>query len=1130
MTYRVGDVVHGKYQVLAFINEGATSSIFKVKDVLTGESLAIKLPLRPKHAERIEREARILAQLQGSPHVPFFRGYELDKNAGTLLVMEFFETGSLSDLLKDRGRLSEPECWELCQHIALALACALGVEPKILHKDLKPANILLRTGTTPQWVLSDWGEADDFDAMFKTRLQAGTPAYYAPEIAHGSRYPSTDVYSLGMLVYEAFSATGWPQSFREIHSGAWAEHPAFSPRLREVLGYILTPDPLQRPDAIQLLEIMERCQDQRRNQTIIAIHEPPGPLFVQGVYVGGQGYFETLGEACAAARPGSWIMIMPGVYSEEVVLDKSLILMGLGPREGIIWDGVDGPAVKVTAAGVALFNLTLCGGGEHAAIHVVGGAIRVDGCEIIPNGGCGLRMEGARVKGEVLRSHFRGAGRLVVVLAGTLDVRSCTFVGYADDRGWNRTIKLGVGVSDAEVRIYDSKFQRCDTAIKGVADGRIYLQECVVEDAHDAIYLEKAECICFDFLYERKSKSSGGMVLINARACLDGVEMTGHYGVFAYVLGGSSFLLYNAEITDYGHGIIARGYDESTEIVVAMDIENVLMVSQEAEIRDNYTNSSICPFDVRCARVTMRHVRTMIRDVGSGGGSNKLLGWLSHRHPIQFFHCKIDVSDSQFILSKNFNRPVYMCNRHSMMIIHDSIGVFDSCVIQSLLYAVYTHDSKVVYNKVSFIRPPWNREELRSSREEFALVLLGTREYTDSAFHFVRFNGCIFDAKNKEEALLVNPRTNAMVVYGPSSVLSEKWPYKYTNLKIQLFADVYLTSNLKSSLADKMLTYLAEDELTVDDLFWSGVGNGKSAEQVSRFHGNRLIIPGENYRGGNFSQDFFEYLSPWQYNEILMPEMKNLSISALSGLTGWEIDRLPSMPQLKNMVIDTLDWRDFGANPQERINALLVHLTRENPASKNTGNSVVGVPSIDWFILGGLFSSATDAMLGQLALLRGYLIILQGSPEHGKVWDPKSDIPAINRYVACTTWKGNGVGYRFEKSMYDSNVVHEVIRALMPWQGRSIGFSIPATDSALFQGTEDILAHQRDEIRIFSEFHKCDNLLLKSKARVIEMLGVGNDSIDTRDWFNRRLPSEHSFRDNNKIVTWSEERITITRK
>ena len=199
----------GPYEMLEPIGVGVFGLVLKARDLEKGRVVAVKI-LSPQFANdpaarrRFLREAQTAAQVQHEHVVKIHSVCDDGKLPG--LVMEYIHGQTLQDKLDENGPLDVPSLLRIGAQAAEGLAAAH--EQGLVHRDVKPANILLET--PDDWVkLSDFGLARAADAIQSSNAIVGTPRYMAPEQALGRSIDHrADLFSLGGVLFAM--ATGQP--------------------------------------------------------------------------------------------------------------------------------------------------------------------------------------------------------------------------------------------------------------------------------------------------------------------------------------------------------------------------------------------------------------------------------------------------------------------------------------------------------------------------------------------------------------------------------------------------------------------------------------------------------------------------------------------------------------------------------------------------------------------------------------------------------------------------------------------------------------------------------------------------------------------------------------------------------
>jgi serine/threonine-protein kinase len=200
------------YTVEEVLGRGGMGVVYKARHLRLNRRVALKMLLAGAYAghgerERFGREAEAVAGLR---HANIVQLYDVgDHDGRPYFTMEYVEGGSLAQRLLGRP---QPASQAAALLATLAEAVQAAHQGGVVHRDLKPANILLMADGTPK--IADFGLARHFEgepALTLSGVRVGTPSYMAPEQAMGQARtigPSTDIYSLGALLYELL--TGRP--------------------------------------------------------------------------------------------------------------------------------------------------------------------------------------------------------------------------------------------------------------------------------------------------------------------------------------------------------------------------------------------------------------------------------------------------------------------------------------------------------------------------------------------------------------------------------------------------------------------------------------------------------------------------------------------------------------------------------------------------------------------------------------------------------------------------------------------------------------------------------------------------------------------------------------------------------
>ena len=314
------------FEIRGLLGEGGMGRVYLAHDLSLDRPVAIKLLRRelasnPTLVARLVDEARAQARLQHPNMVTIY--YIGQFEGASYFVMEYVRGRTLSELVEKNGPVAWGDALEYVIQTARALASA--ATRQMIHRDVKPSNLLLCEGSTPaqrdEIKVADFGlatSAGESEGRF-----AGTPYYAAPEqIAGMAPDFRCDVYALAVTFYELltgsvpFKADNL-EAMAELHRSAprpqIANHVA-PWRLRQLITEMMDPDPKRRPESYDVL--LQRLESVRPKPRVA------GGLFPRGVALAiDLMLFAPIGQIVAAALGWSqqaatqlWLFVFGGYY------------------------------------------------------------------------------------------------------------------------------------------------------------------------------------------------------------------------------------------------------------------------------------------------------------------------------------------------------------------------------------------------------------------------------------------------------------------------------------------------------------------------------------------------------------------------------------------------------------------------------------------------------------------------------------------------------------------------------------------------------------------------------------------------------------------------------------------------
>ena len=238
MTNLINQTLNNRYRLDALLGDGGMGTVYRAADLNLERQVAVKLmhshfARQEEFRARLVQEARTSAQLD---HPSIVRVYDFgDSELGLFIAMEYVDGGSLRDHLRRLQRLQKYLPLAQCLQIGIQIAEALDYahRRKIIHRDVKPGNIILKRLSRPdeagaqpfRALLTDFGlvKLQEGTSLTQSGATVGTPTYMSPEQCEGRELDGrSDLYSLGIVLYELV-ANKLPFTFQTL-SEAIAAH------------------------------------------------------------------------------------------------------------------------------------------------------------------------------------------------------------------------------------------------------------------------------------------------------------------------------------------------------------------------------------------------------------------------------------------------------------------------------------------------------------------------------------------------------------------------------------------------------------------------------------------------------------------------------------------------------------------------------------------------------------------------------------------------------------------------------------------------------------------------------------------------------------------------------------------
>ena len=272
-------VLDGSYALEALVGSGGMADVYRAKDQLLERTVAVKILHQQYENDtefitRFQREAKAAARIT---HPNIVNVYDVGVAEGRhYIVMEYVPGRTLKERIKEEGPVPVPQALQIARQIAGALAQAHA--NNLVHCDIKPHNILVMPDGNVE--VADFGIARAVTESTMTYNDniMGSVHYFSPEQARGTMItPKSDVYSLGVLLYEMLSGripfdgnTAVSIARKHLEEDPQPLHmiaPGIPPVVEALVTRMMAKDPAQRPDSSMLVQDIVRAEQMMRSDT-----------------------------------------------------------------------------------------------------------------------------------------------------------------------------------------------------------------------------------------------------------------------------------------------------------------------------------------------------------------------------------------------------------------------------------------------------------------------------------------------------------------------------------------------------------------------------------------------------------------------------------------------------------------------------------------------------------------------------------------------------------------------------------------------------------------------------------------------------------------------------------------------
>ncbi len=473
-----GTLLNGRYRVEGVLGAGAFGRVYLTTDTQDprGAPVAVKELLdtqftspEDKHDAIIwfKREVSTLLSLE-HPRIPQIYSYwTTTTTAGPFyLAMEYVAGSTLEQLLDQQGVVAWQDAFRWGIELCDVLAYLHSRTPPFIFRDMKPPNVMLseRTGHT---MLIDFGITRQLATSGGTAI--GTWGYVPYEQVLGKAEPRSDLYALGALLHTLLSGRRADSEYTRLMRGGLDVEGAMKALFPPLSRPDLPPGAGECIERATAFDVADRYPDAATMASCLAhvlgalppgstpflgtnlpspdargvAQRPAAPAVVaitpsRGIVVckAGSGHFTSIAEALRHAQPGAQIEVRAGVYSESLVLEMPVEIVGTPRPEDVIVEGVDGPALTLCRSEITVKSMTLLAApsdqsDEHFAVLIPEGSPTLEDCYISSSSLAGLAIVGPLANPQVRRCKIlNGHHAGIIVSDGALaTIEHCDIYG-----------------------------------------------------------------------------------------------------------------------------------------------------------------------------------------------------------------------------------------------------------------------------------------------------------------------------------------------------------------------------------------------------------------------------------------------------------------------------------------------------------------------------------------------------------------------------------------------------------------------------------------------------------------------------------------------------------------------------